>query len=478
MDFLHSEFKRKFSMSMYKNLKIMLGEMTFSKDFVNDTRGDLYPVINKSEDCTEFVGNNLYTLKIGEIKRLFCQFFPYATYEMTANTLNGKVGFSFNLPDTQVSILAEQGALTYFCEGNIQRIDLPDFVKKDFTMIVSCRPGAFDVYFENNKKAEFVCTFYEDRFKNSNQSELFFDGYVLLSASGNVVVKEVLSYIDNGISIADIRAVKYENGEILLEYGKMYFTASIRMQEGTFQGVFSWVPGTAEIQMTGALFYDCGDGKWRNYVAPVMLYHRKKKQWYVWVSSFEHKHILAYSSFDGEPRFGVNVVDVKFMEKASSSDEITAFKGFSGDEDPDFLYDEATDKWLMAICRINPETKSYSYVFFESKYPFEGYTYIGKGIDGSETGGSFVRFNDEFYFVCGNDFNKTSDYRIYSKSGMKKAVFNYPDGGFRGWGTVLPIKQGSRTRLFWLTFDRHNGSNYNWSYGNLYCFEANGFCTM
>ena len=29
-----------------------------------------------------------------------------------------------------------------------------------------------------------------------------------------------------------------------------------------------------------------------------------------------------------------------------------------------------------------------------------------------------------------------------------------------------------RTRYFWLTFDRHKGSDYNWSYGNLYCFEA------
>jgi hypothetical protein len=30
---------------------------------------------------------------------------------------------------------------------------------------------------------------------------------------------------------------------------------------------------------------------------------------------------------------------------------------------------------------------------------------------------------------------------------------------------------GSRIRRFWLTFDRHNGSDYEWSYGNLYCFE-------
>jgi hypothetical protein len=26
-------------------------------------------------------------------------------------------------------------------------------------------------------------------------------------------------------------------------------------------------------------------------------------------------------------------------------------------------------------------------------------------------------------------------------------------------------------RYYWMTFDRHKGSDYNWSYGNLYCFE-------
>ena len=50
--------------------------------------------------------------------------------------------------------------------------------------------------------------------------------------------------------------------------------------------------------------------------------------------------------------------------------------------------------------------------------------------------------------------------------------FDYDDGGFRGWGTIVPLKMGTRTRYFHLTFDRHNASNYNWSYGNLYCFEA------
>lgn len=472
MDLLCSEFKRKFSVSMYKNLKIMLGEMAFSKDFIYDTRGDLYPIIEKSDDCAEDVKNNQYTVTKGKAKRLFCQFFPFATYEAIFNLCSGKVGFSFRLPNTEATISTNGNALIYVCESHREEFDLSDNGKIIDSLIISCRPGAFDVYTKIDDKLEYLCTFCEEKFKDSNLYSAFSNGYVALLAEGKVVVNDVLSYIDNGVSIADIRPIKYENGEVMLEQGSLYFTASIRMQARSFQGVFSWIPGTAEFRMTGALFYDCGDGKWRGYVAPVILYHRDKKQWYVWVSSFEHEHILAHASFDGDPRFGVNVIDVEIMEKALDTSDISVFLGFKGDEDPDLFYDEENDRWLMAICRIDPKTRGYVYVFFESKEPFKGYTYVGKGFDGAETGGSFVRAEGEIYFVCGNDFNKRSEYRIYSKNGMQIARFNYPDGGFRGWGTVIPVKIGSRTRYFWLTFDRHNGSDYNWSYGNIYCFEA------
>ena len=116
------------------------------------------------------------------------------------------------------------------------------------------------------------------------------------------------------------------------------------------------------------------------------------------------------------------------------------------------------------------ERESFRQISYVSYYASK--TIIGKGLDGAETGGSFVKVGGELFFLCGNDFNKRADYRIYHKDGMTNAKFDYDDGGFRGWGTLIPIKMGSRTRYFWLTFDRQNGSSYNWSYGNLYCFES------
>lgn len=471
MNPVFSEFKRKFSLSMYKNHKLALGEMTFFKDFVTDTRGDLYPLIEKSSEAVESVADNAYTLSDGSVKRLFCQFFPYATYEVTALLDGGKVGFALRLPLGEAEVTVTKTAVEFVCGDVTERVGLPTELCGEFTLIVSCRPGSFDVYFEKCGKAEYFRTFSAEAFKASNLYSEFSDGYALLSVSGDVTVKRVISYIDCGVSIADIRPVKYENGDVMYEGGRVYFTASARLQAGGYQLIFSWIPGTAELTLTGVLFFDSGDGRWNPYLASSLLYHRGERCWYIWTSSFECGHILACGQFEGDPRFGVNVCDVSIMEKAAEDADIGVFAGVVRDEDPDFYYDEEIGKWRMAICRINPRTNKYSYVFFESDEPLHGYRHIGTSIDGCETGGSFVKCEGERFFVCGNDFDKTSEYRIYGKDGMTTAKFNYPDGGFRGWGSIIPVKLCGRTRYFWLTFDRHKGSTYNWSYGNVYCFE-------
>ncbi len=477
MNQLYTEFKRKFSISMYKNMWISLGEMSFLKDFISDTRGDLYPIVEKSDDCDEQIGKNRYCLSKGYVERVFCQLFPFATYEINVEKLNGEVGFVFRLPEVSASLTMisdKDGTyLSYKCADHTEKIECPSDCTEHSPWLVTLRPGYFDIYYRQNGGANYFTTINEPLFADSNRYDSFRDGYVSLFARGEVCVIGVTSCLDNGVSIADFRAVKYEDGTVINENGKIYFTASIRTHAGNYQAIFSWVPGTMQLEMTGALFFDHGDGFWRGYIASILLYNRMAKKWYVWTSSFEHAHILAYGQFDGDPRFGVNVADVTMMEKAGEKDSDTEFLGFFCDEDPDLIYDAENDRWLLAICRVDHKTEKYVYVFFESKDPFKNFSYIGRGVEGaSETGGSFLRVNGEIFFTCGNSFERRSEYRIYSKDGMQEAKFRYPDGGFRGWGCVIPVSLGARTRYFWLTFDRHNGSDYNWSYGNIYCFEA------
>lgn len=467
---LHQKFHRIFSKSMYKSLHLPLGEMTFTKDFVKDTRGDLYPICQKSSECIETIANNRYHVCSGYAERMFTQFFPYATYEMAFSLQRGYCGFSFHLPAAKADILFEENTLS-FTDGSTTASAPLAVPISDATMLVSCRPAAFDIYFLNNGQPQYFHTFYSDAFANANAQQQFKNGYVSVIANGAVLLDRVVSYIDCGISQADIRTIRYENGDPIFENGKLYFTASIRMQESSFQGIFSWIPSTSQIELTGVLFFDCGDGFWRNYLASSLIYNRATCEWYIWTSSFEHKHILCYAAFTGEPRFGVNVIDVTMMP-AANGEPATAFVGFPGDEDPDFYFNAQENQWYLAICRVCPVTKRYRYMFFRSGKPFSEYTYIGQGYAGAETGGCFVNLGNEIAFVCGNDFQKRANYRIYTKDGMHEAAFDFDDGGFRGWGAVIPIAAGSRKRYFWLTFDRHNGSSYNWSYGNLYCFEA------
>lgn len=465
----HMRFQRVFSKAIYKNLKLPLAEMTFFKDFVSDRRGDLYPLIEKSADCDEHIHDNVYHLHHGSAVRMFTRFFPYATYELSASLCGGRCGFSFRLPNARADITCDGS--TIFFSDTADVFSVPYCGGETFTLIISCRPGAFDLYHMQNGSAVYLHTFRDERFANAHFQQTLDCAYVCLIAEGSLCVTDVSSYLDCGISQADFRAICYENGDPMYENGKIYYSASIRLQEGAFQGIFAWVPSTSHIELSGAIFFDCGDGYLRNYLASSIVYDRHAKCWYVWTSACRHKHILCSGTFRADPRFGVSVVDVCSMEPAQDNN-ITAFAGFVGDEDPDLFYHQEEGCWYLAICRLCPLTKRYRYVFFRSDDPMKGFVYLGQGYPGHETGGSFVRIADEVVFICGNEAENCSNYRIYSKNGMTEAEFDFPDGGFRGWGTVIPVEMGSRKRYFWLTFDRHNGSSFQWSYGNLYCFEA------
>lgn len=274
-----------------------------------------------------------------------------------------------------------------------------------------------------------------------------------------------------------MRPIRYENGEILQEGGKVFLTMSVRMQAQAYQGVFSWVPGTCEFALVGALFYDAGDGCWGNDVAASILYHRGEKKWYVWLCSFCRGHVLAHGVAQGDVRFGVNVIDIELMQKMPEGTPDECFLGKPGDEDPDFVYDEKSGRWLMTVCRLLgwDKERPYRYFLFSSDQPFTGYTFVARSESGSETGGSIVPTDEGYAFVCGSSFDRRAEYHDYLLPDLYNYGLlrcDYDDGGFRGWGTLMPVWCGSRRRVFWLTFDRNCGSSFNWSYGNIYCFEA------
>lgn len=139
MNIQNAVFRRKFAKSMYKNLKLSLCEMTFTKDFVSDIRGDLYPVQDKSPDCIERVAQNSYLLEQGSIQRYMGQFFPYATYEVSFETEAGEVGLALKQQNKK-----KREPMWY--TNSVDRIDSLFFCKRYFSALF-----LNDCIFDNGK---------------------------------------------------------------------------------------------------------------------------------------------------------------------------------------------------------------------------------------------------------------------------------------------------------------------------------------
>lgn len=486
MNFSDMTWRRKFSMNLCKSLNVPMASMTFSSDFTVTDRGNLYPLIAKSEGTTEKVSPTGYSVKSegGYAERLFCSLFPFATYRMKLGKLDGAAGFVFKGEGAECKVMLEKD--DWDTNIRVTHADGEDIVKApsfepndNFALVVTLRPGFFDVYICENGKYYFIHTSEVPSFNESNKDSFYNAAKVHVRIEGRAKITLAESYVDCGIGQADIRPFRYENGDIIVENGRIFLTFSVRLASGAHQGVFSWVPGTSDFRMEGALFYSVGDGYTHGDVATAFVFNRRDKKWHLWQRSAAAGHVLAYACFEADVRYGVNIIDVKplpHMTEENRDDE--AFLGKKGDEDPDFIYDEETNKWYFALCRVADSTKKYQYFFFESDRPDSGYKCIGRGPVGDETGGSIVRLNGKLRFVCGNSFHAVSEYRVYNWGEFDKCELlkcDYPDGGFRGWGTVMPIDFGTRRRYFWLTFDRTLMSSvFNWSYGNIYCFEAEG----
>ena len=483
MKFSDMKFIRRFSLNLRKSLGVPLSKMTLTSDFTDTVRGDLYPLITKDEGTVETVAGARYSVCGGCAERMVAAFFPYATYKLHIESLVGSAGFAFVAGQVRCTVLLENDewstVITVTHGDGTERIKVCRELDGGICLTVTARPGFFDIYTEDGGEIRFIATVEVPSFAESNKNTFFGTAKVHSYLSGSAVISGMESCVDCGIGQADIRPFRYENGDVIMENGRIFITFSARMQAGEYQGVFSWVPGTEDIKMVGALFYDSGDGYTRGEVATAYIFDRRDSTWYMWQRNAGGGHVLAKTSFKGDIRYGVNTVDVETLPLMTAENmDDTKVLGKRGDEDPDFMYDEARGKWLFAICRLAEETKKYQYFFFESDHPHEGYEYVGRGPAGEETGGSIVKLDGRVCFVCGNSFKDKSDYRVYEWGKFDEFTnlsSDYPDGGFRGWGTVIPIRYGTRYRYFWLTFDRvQMCKSYNWSYGNLYCFEADG----
>ena len=511
-------FRRRFSVNPYKSLSLPLGRMDCHKDWLSDTRGDPYPVTGASgQPLREFLDDGRYaarndTADTQYVSRLLGQHFPYATYEFELRekrftSAESGVGLELRgegIPTVRVLFGQMNGQACVRCEENgvsVGRLTAAKPLEDGACAIVTCRGRYLDIYIRFSNEKEYIGAFEARGLTDIIAFDVFTRSTASLCvtlAPGDLVVCGAAFCLEGGISHADIKVMKTENGEAFMENGRVFLTLSSRLQAGGFQSVVSWEPSTCDIRMEGALFFDTGDGRWCSDVATSAVFDRRAGIWYVWACSFSHGHVLCRGISRADIRHGIHVIDVKLMDAQrevigapdslgaidatgpvgrATLDDDTLFLAKFGDEDPDLTYDEARKKWLLGVCRLVATEKGdmYRYFIYESDSPLDGFRHIGHTNAGSTTGGSFVRVGDRRYLVCGSSFDRRAQYHLYQLNDLSKHAlvrFDYDDGGFRGWGTIMPLPCGGREKYVMLTFDRHNGSDYNWSYGNIYVFEA------
>ena len=605
-------FHRLFSINPYRSLRMKLCEMSFCKDWPHTDRGEPYPIVR---EVGAALGEKVEDGRIafsadepGERARLIGRFFPYASSEVCVDALDGegaRVGLEFAVRSGRGSpyTAADAPGLCVFVEraGAEVCVCHEEFVGGRSLGVVrhgtrAFTPGgllfvsAHGAFFDVSLGREFVCTIQAEGFSDICRRSAFMNAgvslYVALPAGGRAAVSRAESFLDGGLSHADMKPVRYEDGTPILENGRLFLTLSSRLQAGAYQYVVSWNPSTCELRPEGAIFFDYGDGRWCADVAISLIYHRERREWLFWATAFSHGHILCHGTSAGDPRFGITVLDATLMEaqkpgsdvsngglpiqtsgaekdgelaqtkdcacgkagaarafasdevlsvqagvaRISASDEVlsaqaggrvaemagelartkecacgkagvarafasddvlsvqaggrgasvaeldddTLWLAKTGDEDPDFTYDRERGKWYMTICR-SVKGAGYRYFLFESDEPFSGYRHVCHTESGENTGGLMVRIRGRRALVCGSDFKARAEYRVYPLgdfSHFQRLTCDFDDGGFRGWGSLMPVPCGNRTKYVWMTFDRHNGSDYNWSYGNLYAYEA------
>ena len=478
MELSKMTFRRKFSVNPYKTLRLPLGEMSLYKDFVNDKRGDPYPVTFKTGDVCEKIENAKYTVSAengGYIARFLTDFFPIASYELEICEISSaKVGFSLEYNgQSALCVMADGEKIEISC-GEAKNVAECALDNGDI-LSLTFRTGAVSVYVDKGDRPLLVCDNAFEELRKFSSYDVFTKSHISVACetqkNGRAVTKNAQAYLCGGLSHADMKPMRYEDGTPIIEGGRVFLTMSSRLEAQTYQSIISWNPTLCDFRLEGAMLFDVGDGMCCSDVASSVVYDRNCGKWYIWMCSFSHGHILARGELLGDPRYGVQIVDVKLLDKPTG-DDLTQFAGFKGDEDPDLCFIDG--KWHLTVCRLEP-ADGYHYYHFVSDSPFDGFKFVDRTLTGEKTGGMFTKIDGEYYFVCGSDFKTRARYDIYKYNDFSKydkLICDYDDGGFRGWGTVFSVPVGSRIRHFHITFDRHNASGYNWSYGNLYVYEA------
>jgi len=422
----------------------------------------------------------------------FGGFNPFATYLIDLQSCigNGEIGYFFT--DSQNSIqfyitigfhhsMLKEINLRVLKGSEVQvdksiAVNVNDEKRMKGKIILQMLGSGLTLYLQDQGLPEVIGqsnfnTFIDLRKKkylHSLQSHLFVN-----LRNGQVQISKVEMALTTGVGLADIRAVTYENGDPMLDQGRLWYTMSIRGRAlpHHIQGVFSMDPTVFDLTFEGVILFDRNDGILRNEIASHLYYDRKDEIWRGLTTGFsayanpdeEKKQLLAIES-KKDPRFGFSVMKaVPF--------------GMVGDiEDPHILYDSEAKKWRILTCENN---NGYKAIVLESDFWNRGYKRISGPVEHNSTGTSIQRIGDKRYCFSGSSERKIFIYSYPELTEIGTLMMDIPPwdekSGTRVWPNVTELPDGYPFKYIALMMDRYNYPGLtgpNWSYGALYLYHG------
>jgi len=454
----------------------------------------MHPVTHYSDEHSEIrISDDLLLVQSGQETRTgiwFGGFNPFATYmiDLASCTGEGEIGFEFSGADMKEQFFITVEFKDTLLTGVRLRVirdakliaDEPvsvNLVGQEIMqgkIILQMLGSGLVMYLHDRGLPKVIAQsdfntymdLREKRYIHSFQSKLF-----VHLRGGQVIVNRVESALTTGVGLADIRPITYENGDPLLDQGRLWYTMSIRGRAlpHHIQGVLSMDPSVFDIRLEGVILFDRSDGLLRNEISSHVFYDRKDKIWRGLTTGFsafanidkEKKQLLAIES-KTDPRFGFSIMKAEPF-------------GMVGDiEDSHILYDPAVDKWRMLTCEY---LDGYQAIMLESDHWNKDYKKIAGPVEHNSTGTSISKIGDKLYCFSGS---REREIFIYSYPDLKEAGTLKMDlppwnetSGTRVWPNVVQLPDGYPFKYVSLMMDRFNYPGMkgpNWTYGALYLY--------
>lgn len=275
------------------------------------------------------------------------------------------------------------------------------------------------------------------------------------------------SFLSCGTGQADPQVIQNSDGTPFIRDGRLYLCMTTRGFEkipDSYQGVYSLGLTGYDLRLEGALFFCENDGILHGYHATKVVRH--ENEWLLLTTTHGGaKHTLAWAKTEADILHGIHCLEcweLDFPHNDKAGKDLNT-------EDPDFFYDAKAKRWRLAYCTL--KDKSYVTCLCESKKWNGGYRQIAQSEQNNNTGIRITSVGGKRYVLSGGS---DTTFYIYEYPSLKYAgTFRqeFPNGGFRGWPTIVPVRCGNYERYLWITFDR-GAQTGRYSYGTLYFYLA------